>query len=158
MTRPAIVAVVAAILVLGLGGALTRIGAWYSALRKPSWQPPDWLFAPAWTLIGALTAWAGVLVWTSLQTPAERGTLIALFALNGVLNVGWSVLFFTSQRPDWALYEVALLWLSILLLILFAAPRAPFSAWLLSPYLAWVSFAAFLNLTIVRLNAPFRSS
>jgi tryptophan-rich sensory protein len=75
--------------------------------------------------------------------------------LNGVANVGWSPLFFRLQRPDWALFEVPLLWLSILVPILLLRPISGTASLLLLPYLAWVSFAAFLNLTIVRINPPF---
>ncbi len=158
MTATIVVAAVAALAVAFTGGLLTKIGPWYRGLRKPSWQPPDWLFGPAWTLIFALTAWAGVLAWQNAASRATRTEIIALFAVNGVLNVAWSWLFFTLRRPDWALAEVALLWLSILALIVGLAPISPGAAWFLAPYLLWVSFASYLNLTIVRLNRPFRAS
>ncbi len=158
MSTPTIVASASVVAVLGVGGALTRIGSWYASLRKPSWQPPGWLFAPVWSVIGGLTGWAGVVAWESLRTSLERGVLLALFALNGVLNILWSLLFFNRERPDWALREVVLLWLSILALIVDTAIRTPRAAWLLTPYLAWVSFAAFLNLIIVRLNPQARPS
>ena len=89
------------------------------------------------------------------RSRAQREWVIVLFALNGFLNVLWSTLFFALKRPDWALIEVAFLWLSILLPIMvfwrFARPASLY----LVPYLLWVSFAAFLNLTVVRLNGPF---
>ncbi len=153
MSMPTIVASASAVTVLGMGGLLSRVGPWYYALRKPSW-----VFGPAWTLIGGLTAWAGVVAWMPLRTRSERILLLALFAINGVFNILWSLLFFNMERPDWALAEVVLLWLSILALIIDAAIRTPLAAWLLAPYLAWVSFAAFLNLIIVRLNPPLRTS
>ncbi len=81
--------------------------------------------------------------------------VIGLFALNGFLNLLWSLLFFAFKRPDWALVEVTLLWLSILLPILVFWRFAKTASFYLLPYLLWVSFAAFLNLTVVRLNAPF---
>ena len=77
------------------------------------------------------------------------------FAANAFFNVLWSLLFFRFHRPDWALAEVSLLWLSILALIVVLGRLSRASGWLMAPYLAWVSFAAFLNLTVVRLNAPF---
>ena len=144
--------------VLGLGGALTRIGPWYEQLRKPSWQPPGWLFGPAWTGIGILTACSGVSAWRGARHSGSEASVIALFAANGALNILWSALFFTCERPDWALAEVAPLWLSIAALMAAVAPHSPRAALLLAPYLAWVSFAAVLNLTIVRLNAPFGSA
>ena len=81
--------------------------------------------------------------------------MIGLFCANGVLNVVWSPLFFRLRRPDWALMEVPLLWLSILALMFLLAPISRTASLLLVPYLLWVSFAAVLNLTIVRLNGPF---
>lgn len=155
MLQPIIVAVVVTAIVLGVGGAATDVGAWYRDLRKPSWNPPNWLFGPAWTLILGLAATAGVLAWGHATTGAEQARIIALFAANIVFHMLWSPLFFNLRRPDWALIEVPFLWASILALILGLAPLSSLAALLLAPYLAWVSFAAFLNLVIVRMNAPF---
>lgn len=141
--------------VLGLGGLLTRLGSWYDALRKPTWQPPGWLFGPAWTLIGALTAAAAVLAWNHAPAAAERSWVVGLFSVNAILNILWSGLFFTLRRPDWALAEVVVLWLSVLSLVLRFAPFSPTASLLLLPYLFWVGFAAFLNRAIVRLNGSF---
>jgi tryptophan-rich sensory protein len=153
-----VVAVVIATLVAAVGGLLTDIGPWYRNLHKPSWQPPDWLFAPAWTLIFALAATAGVLGWWAAPDVSARITLLALFAVNAILNMLWSWLFFRMRRPDWALLEVVPLWLSILALIVMLWPLSYHAGWSLLPYLAWVSFAAFLNWTIVRLNRPFKAA
>jgi translocator protein len=146
------IAAAAAILVATIGGLLTDVGTWYRALRKPPWQPPDWLFGPAWTLIYTLTAGAGVLAWRAAPDAGARATVVALFAVNGLLNIAWSLLFFRLRRPAWALIEVVPLWLSVLALIIALVPLSGVAAWLLLPYLLWVAFAAFLNLTIVRLN------
>ena len=155
MWKPVLVAAVAAIAVASVGGLLTDIGPWYQNLRKPSWQPPDRVFGPVWTTIFVLAAVAAVSAWRAAGSPAERRRVIGLFALNGVLNVTWSALFFALKRPDWALAEVGLLWLAIALpMVLFWRSSKTASLCLL-PYLAWVSFAAFLNFTVVRLNAPF---
>ena len=81
--------------------------------------------------------------------------MLGLFALNAFLNVSWSLLFFRLRRPDWAFAEVGLLWLSILVLVVFLGRVSRTSGWLLAPYLAWVTFAAALNLAVVRLNGPF---
>ncbi len=145
----------AGIITLAAGGILTEIGPWYRGLRKPSWQPPDWLFAPAWTVIMALTTWAGVIAWRQAPGVPERAMVMALFVLNSFLNAGWSLFFFKWRRPDWALIEVIPLWLSILLMIVEVGSYTARGAWLLVPYLAWVGFAAFLNWTIVRLNGRF---
>lgn len=152
---PALVAAIATSAVAMAGAQLTELGPWYRELAKPSWQPPDWLFPPAWTLIFTLTAIAGVLAWRKAADRATRRTLLLLFALNGVLNVTWSALFFAWQRPDFALAEVVLLWLSIVALIAFTSRFARTASLLLVPYLAWVSFASVLNLAVVRLNGPF---
>jgi benzodiazapine receptor len=154
---PILVAVAAACLLALVGGLATDIGPWYRNLVKPSWQPPNWLFGPAWTLIFGLTAWAGVLGWTGAADASQRTVVVVAFAVNGLLNMLWSVLFFSRRRPDWALIEVVALWLSILAMIAVLSPLTGRGCLLLLPYLLWVSFAAYLNLTIVRLNAPFGS-
>lgn len=161
MTRrsltPVLVAAACALAVAALGAAASDIGPWYYGLAKPSWQPPDWLFGPAWTLIYGLAALAGVLAWRAAPTAAKRRLILVLFAANALLNVLWSELFFRLRRPDWALVEVVPFWLSILLLVAVLAPFSPAASKVLLPYLAWVAFAAALNLAIVRLNGPFGS-
>jgi len=154
--RPVAAAAIAAVAVAALGGSMTDLGPWYQALRVPAWKPPDWLFGPAWTLIFSLAALAGILAWGRARHRTDRAWLLALFALNGSLNVLWSLLFFRLRRPDWALYEVGLLWFSVLSLIVVLARYCRPAAWLLLPYLAWVTFAALLNMEIVQLNSPFR--
>jgi len=153
--KPVLVAAAVAIFVAVLGGTLTDTGPWYQNLRKPSWQPPDWLFGPAWTLIFALATASAVNAWRDAQNRVQRDWVIVLFALNGFLNVLWSTLFFALRRPDWALIEVVFLWASILLpMIVFWRFARPATLYL-APYLLWVSFAAFLNLAVVRLNGQF---
>lgn len=150
--------VVAAALTVGLlvvGGLATQVGAWYRALRKPSWNPPDWAFGPAWTVILGLAAWAGVLAWNGAPDSAGRWRVGVLFGVNMALHFLWSPLFFLLKRPDWALGEAVLLWLSVLALVVGTAPFSALAPWLLAPYLLWVAFAVVLNIAIVRLNAPF---
>ena len=155
ISQTVIVAVVLTILLLGVGGLTTHVGAWYAALRKPSWNPPNWLFGPAWTLILGLAAWAGVSAWTAAPDAAARWRIGVLYGVNMTLHALWSPLFFTLKRPDWALIEAPLLWLSVLALVVGLAPLSTLAAWLLAPYLLWVAFAVVLNVAIVRLNAPF---
>jgi translocator protein len=150
-----LVAALAAMAVAGLGALMTDLGPWYAHLHKPAWQPPDWLFGPAWTLIFGLCALSGYLAWRGTLDRNGREWIIVLFAFNGFLNVLWSALFFRLKRPDWALAEVGLLWFSILLLIVVLARSSKTASALLVPYLIWVSFAAILNLAIVQLNGPF---
>lgn len=155
MTPTVIAAILITVIVLGLGGLMTNVGAWYRDLRKPRWNPPNWLFGPAWTTILGLAGWSGVLAWTHARDAGAHGRLAVLFGATIVLQLLWSPLFFKLKRPDWALVEVPLLWLSILALIIGVAPLSPLAAWLLSPFLAWVAFATVLNFVIVRMNAPF---
>ncbi|MEM8772436.1 MAG: TspO/MBR family protein [Pseudomonadota bacterium] len=155
LRNPVVVAILAALIVAIIGGAVTDVGPWYRNLEKPSFNPPDWLFAPAWTVIYALAVIAAVTGWRRTRTSAERALLISLFFVNAVLNVLWSALFFTVKRPDWALAEVATLWLSVLALIVFFLRFSKISALALAPYLLWVAFAGYLNLAIVKLNGPF---
>ncbi|MEO1020506.1 MAG: TspO/MBR family protein [Pseudomonadota bacterium] len=153
--KPILVGALAALAVGTIGGSLTVLGPWYQGLVKPDWQPPDWLFGPAWTIIFALAALSAARAWLDAGADRRRQWIIGLFVLNGFLNVFWSLLFFRVQRPDWSGIEVLLLWLSILVLIIFIGRFSRPAALLLIPYLLWVSFAAALNWAVVGLNAPF---
>jgi translocator protein len=149
------VAVVATIVVAAAGALLTDLGPWYQSLKQPRWKPPDWAFGPIWTVVFTAAATAAVLAWGSAPDAAHRTWLVALFALNGVLNIAWSLLYFRLHRPDWSLAELVLLWLSIVWLMVEMAPYSPTSSWLLTPYLVWVATAGFLNFETIRLNGPF---
>lgn len=153
--KPVIVAAAAALSVAVLGALMTEIGPWYASLKQPAWKPPDWAFGPIWTTIFALAAAAGVIGWRRAPTRAYRDRMLVLFALNGFLNVFWSLLYFRLHRPDFALMEVPFLWASVLALIVLLARHARIASWLLVPYLVWVSIAAVLNWETVRLNGPF---
>jgi tryptophan-rich sensory protein len=134
-----------------LGSQFTRpaLASWYASLTKPSWTPPNWVFAPAWTILFALMAIAGYLIWRRvgfLSVP------LALFALQLVLNVAWSALFFRLKSPGAAMLEIVFLWLTILATTISFWPLNRLAAWLLVPYLAWVAYAASLNFAIWRMN------
>lgn len=124
---------------------------WYAGLQKPSWNPPAWVFGPAWSLLYVLMATAAWLVWREGGWKAQGRTL-GLFLLQWLLNALWTPLFFGLHRPGLAFAEIVILWLAI------AATLASFwrvrkvAGILLLPYLAWVSFAAALNFAIWRLN------
>jgi len=153
--RAVVVAAISATAVAAIGGTMTDLGPWYRSLNKPSWQPPDAAFGPVWTAIFACAAASSVIAWRRARSAATREWIIGLFALNGFLNVLWSLLFFRLRRPDWALIEVAGLWVSILLLILFLLRLSRTASVLLAPYIVWVSIAAALNFAVVRLNPAF---
>ena len=140
---------IAAVFVTALSGAKYSPGSWYEELNKPSWQPPNWLFPIAWTILFIMIAISGWLVWR------EVGAItlpLVVYGIQLILNYMWSWLFFGKKRMDLALFEVGLLWLSIVAMIVLFYPISETAALLLLPYLAWVSFAAFLNFTMLRLN------
>jgi benzodiazapine receptor len=152
---PVIVAGVVAIGIALLGMTVTDLGPWYQGLKKPEWNPPDPVFGIVWTLVFTLSAIAAVTSWRAARDVRTADTLIGLFALNGFLNILWSLLFFRMQRPDWAFAELLLLWLSIGALILFCGRQSRVAGLLLVPYLVWVTIAGALNWQIVALNGPF---
>lgn len=145
----------AAILVAIAGGVLTELSPWYAGLKKPSWKPPDWAFGPVWTVILTLAAISVALAWTAAPDAAARGRFITVLVINSILNIAWSGIFFKLRRPDWAFYEVVLLWLSILSLIVVLGGVSTMAGLLMLPYLIWVTTAAVLNYRIVQLNRPF---
>jgi len=152
---PAIVAAVAAAVVAALGATITDLGPWYQGLSKPDWNPPDVVFPVGWTIIYALNTAAIVSAWRAAPTPKVSDRVVGLFALNAFLNIGWSMLFFRIERPDWALVEVGFLLASIVSLIVYCGRYSKNAALLFVPYLLWVSFASVLNWAIVDLNGPF---
>jgi len=139
------------VVVGGVGALATDIGPWYRDLKKPSWQPPDWAFGAVWTTIYVFIIASVGLVWNAAPDSAHA-TLALVIGVNFVLNVLWSLLFFKFRRPSWSLVEVVPLWLSIVAMMVLFHPHHALAAWLLLPYLTWVTIAAYLNLTIVRLN------
>lgn len=152
---PIAVAAIAAVGVAVLGGTITDLGPWYEGLRKPAWTPPRMAFPIVWTTIFALAAVAGVAAWRAAPNARAADTVVGLFALNGFLNVLWSLLFFRFKRPDWAFAEVLLLEASILLLIVYCGRFSRLAAVLLVPYALWVAAAAALNWQLVQLNPRF---
>ncbi|MGE0746004.1 MAG: TspO/MBR family protein [Rhodospirillales bacterium] len=139
--------------VAAVGGAITAtsVGTWYQGLAKPSFNPPDWLFAPVWTALYAMMAFAAWRAWRHGRGGRRRAALV-LFFVQLALNLGWTVLFFGLREPAAALAEIAVLWLAIAATIAAFRRIDAAAAWLLAPYIAWVSFAAVLNAAIVILN------
>lgn len=152
---PVGIASLAALGVALLGGTITDLGPWYEALNKPAWNPLRAVFPIVWTIIFALVAIAGVAAWRAAPNSRMSDTVIGLFALNGFLNVLWSLIFFRLQRPDWAFAELTLLWLSIAVLIVYCVRFSRFAALMLLPYLLWVTVAGTLNWQITQLNPAF---
>lgn len=138
-----------------IGQNLTDLGPWYQALKQPPWKPPDWSFGVIWTSVFVLIVVGGVLAWRKTLHPAQRVQIVALLAINSMLHMLWSLLFFTVKRPDWAMIELIFLWLSIAALILTFWKISRLAAILLLPYIGWVTIAGFLNYANVQLNGPF---
>jgi translocator protein len=125
---------------------------YYSVLNKPSWNPPDWLFPPAWSLLFLLM---GIALYLVVQQASEKTNIrlpLIVFGVQLLLNLGWSAAFFGLHSPLLALVVIVLLWLAILLTIVKFKAVSPLSGYLLIPYLLWVSFASVLNFTIWQLN------
>jgi benzodiazapine receptor len=135
-----------------LFGAAFPPGEWYDSLRKPSWNPPAWLFGPVWTLLYAMMAASGFLSWRARAHPLARPALAA-WGAQLLLNALWSWIFFGLRRMDLALAEMSALWIAILISLLLAWRVRPLAGALLAPYLGWVSFAWWLNLALWRLNS-----
>jgi tryptophan-rich sensory protein len=138
-----------------IGGLNTEVGEWYESLRFPSWRPPNWLFGPAWSVIFLLVATGGVMAWERAPDSSSRKWLLILLAINGALNILWSPLFFKLRRPDWAFIELLSFWASIVALLIHIGGISTLAGCMIVPYLAWVTFAGYLNWRIVQLNKPF---
>ncbi|HNP22040.1 MAG TPA: tryptophan-rich sensory protein [Panacibacter sp.] len=127
------------------------INTWYSSLNKPYFNPPNWLFAPVWTLLYVLMGIALYLVW-KLPRSADRNRAITIFFVQLTLNFLWSFIFFSMQQTGWAFAEIVLLLIAILACIYFFEPLSKPATWLMLPYAAWVTFASVLNYSIWMLN------
>ncbi|WP_037385856.1 TspO/MBR family protein [Sinorhizobium americanum] len=138
-----LVAFVVASFAAAATGVIFRPGDWYKQLDKPRWRPPDWLFAPVWTVLYASIGLSGWLVWREAGV-AGAALPLSVYAVKLLLNAAWTPIFFGLHRPGLAVVEIMVLWAAILL--------NAAAALLLVPYLAWVSFAAALNLSIWRRN------
>lgn len=132
-------------------GGFFMPGDWYASLKKPSWNPPGWIFGPVWSALYTLMGVAAWMVWKRGGFAAQRRPLTA-FLVQLALNAIWTPLFFGLREPGWAFAEILLLWLAIAWTIAEFWRTNRIAAGLLWPYLAWVSFATVLNGTLWRLN------
>ena len=137
-----------------IAGFFTNSGvnSWYVIANKPSFNPPNWLFAPVWTTLYLMMGIALYLVWSKEADKAIKKTAIILFSVQMLLNFAWSFIFFYAQQPGWAFVEIIAMWVMILLTIFWFGKISSLAAWLLVPYISWVSFAALLNFYIWKLN------
>jgi len=133
-------------------GGLIGPGEWYARLRKPSWNPPNWIFGPVWTTLYVMMAVAAWRVWR-LDGDGGRRKALGLFLVQLALNAVWTPLFFGLKQPALAFADIVLLWFAIgaTAVAFFRMDRV--AGWLMVPYLVWVSFAAALNAALWRLNS-----
>jgi tryptophan-rich sensory protein len=138
----------------GIGALFTTpaIGGWYAGLARPEFAPPNWVFGPVWTALFALMGIAAFLVWKRKDSGVRVSAPLILFGIQLFLNALWSFLFFGLRSPGGAFIEIILLWLAIGACILSFAKFSRTAAWLMVPYIAWVSFAGYLNYAIWALN------
>ena len=137
-----------------IGGAITRasVSDWYQGLAKPSFTPPDWAFTAVWISLFLLMGVSAWLVWR-LTGLAYGAIPLACFTAQLALNLAWSILFFGFRSVGWALIEIVILWIVVLMTTVAFYRVSPPAGLLLAPYLLWLSFAIALNASIWRLNA-----
>jgi benzodiazapine receptor len=157
-TLIAISKLIASIVICQLAGVIgslfttPAIPTWYAALKKPSFTPPNWIFSPVWITLFVLMGIAAFLVWHKGLSDQKVKMALSIFAVQLILNVLWSVMFFGLRSPLAGLIEITILWFVILLTILYFLRVSNMAGILLIPYILWVSFATFLNFSIWRLN------
>ncbi|CAN5307395.1 tryptophan-rich sensory protein [soil metagenome] len=148
------ISILACLILGGLSGISTTsaITGWYTTLIKPAFNPPNWIFGPAWTLLYILMGISFALIWNKGWEKKEVKNALGIFIIQLVLNLIWSVLFFAMQNPAIAFIDIIILWMLIFLTIKKFFPINKIAAYLLIPYLLWVSFATLLNASIWYLN------
>ncbi|MBK8497066.1 MAG: tryptophan-rich sensory protein [Chitinophagaceae bacterium] len=148
------ISILVPLLVGAVAGLFTSSGVngWYAVANKPWFNPPNWIFAPVWTLLYIMMGIAFFLVWKASADKNVKQTAMILFSIQLILNFFWSFIFFKLQQPGWAFAEIIFMWVMILLTILWFGKISATAAWLLVPYICWVSFASVLNYSIWKLN------
>jgi translocator protein len=130
----------------------SSVEGWFTSINKPSFNPPNWLFAPVWTALYIMMGIAFFLVWKSNADEKIKQSAMVLFFFQLALNFLWSFIFFYAHQPGWALVDIGALWILIFFTIIWFGKISPAAAWLLVPYICWVSFATVLNFAIWKLN------
>jgi tryptophan-rich sensory protein len=149
-----VVSIIACLAAGAVGSIFTRsaIPTWYATLEKPSFNPPNWLFAPVWTLLYIMMGIAAFLVWRKELENRQVRIALIVFLVQLVLNALWSVVFFGLESPLCGLIVISALWVAILFTVLKFFRISSAASVLLWPYLLWVTFAAVLNVSIWLLN------
>src|SRR3989344_335854 len=138
--------------IIGSIFTFSAIPTWYATLAKPTLNPPSWIFGPVWTTLYALMGISAFLVWKKGWDHKDVRKALGVFLFQLVLNAVWSIIFFGLHSPLWALVNIIFMWLAIVwTMVIFYKISKP-AMWLLLPYILWVSFASYLNYSILILN------
>ena len=137
---------------IGSIATVSSVSEWYPLLLKPAWNPPSWIFGPVWTLLYILMGSSAWMVWRSAGSFRIAHTPMLLFLVQLVLNALWSWIFFGFRMPGPAFFELAILWVAIAATIKAFSAINSAAAWIMSPYILWVTFAGVLNFAIWNLN------
>jgi translocator protein len=148
-----VVSLILPLAVGAIGGIFTAkaVPVWYASLNRPSFAPPNWVFGPVWTVLYILLGISLFLIWR-LDSGKERNLAILIFLLQLLLNSGWSFIFFYFKMVGFALFEIILLWMSIVIMLLLFYKIKPMAAYINIPYFLWVTFATILNAGYYFLN------
>jgi len=138
--------------IIGSIFTVSAIPTWYAGLAKPALNPPSWVFGPAWITLYFLMGIAVFLVWKKGFERKDIKIALGIFTIHLFLNSIWSIIFFGLQNPGWAFVEIIFLWLAILATIIVFYKISRLAAFILLPYILWVSFAGYLNYSIWILN------
>lgn len=144
--------------IIGSAFTIPEVTNWYAGLAKPTLNPPAWMFGPVWTILYALMGISLFFIWSSYSNISEEGEkgkihiALFLFVFQLILNIFWSILFFGMHSPGWAFVDIIALWLAIIWTIMVFYKISKPAAWLLIPYILWVSFACYLNFAVWMLN------
>ena len=153
-TLKLIIAIVVSELAGIIGSVFTipSITGWYNSLVKPDLAPPNWIFGPVWTMLFVLMGISAALIWRQGLDRQDTRIALGIFIGQLVLNTLWSIIFFGLHSPVGAFVEIIFLWLAILAMIIAFSRISKPAAWLLLPYILWVTFAGYLNYMIWILN------
>jgi len=152
-----IIKVVISILIAQAAGLIgsvftaSNVRGWYTTIARPSWNPPSWVFGPVWTALFTLMGIASYIIWKHRDLPYARAALV-FYVIQLILNVLWSIFFFGLKNPGLAFVEILILLALIIVTTVLFWKVKPVAGALMLPYIAWVSFASYLNYTIWRLN------
>lgn len=158
MNTPSVVRLAGFVAVSELAGIIgaffttPAIQGWYAFLNKPALNPPSWIFGPVWTVLYLFIGIATFLAWRGAGNQIQKRKVLAVFAVQWVLNLAWSIIFFRFHLLTAASVEIVVLWLVIAGMILYFARFSRWAVALLVPYLAWVGFATYLTFSIRALN------